>query len=261
MIDFSKYNIRTLMLDMDGVLWRDSQPIGDLPAIFKRIKDLGLNAVLATNNATRSTEQYLEKLSDLGVSLEPGQIATSGHACVYYLNSHYPKGTKVYVMGEPGLMKTIEDAGYELAESDVKAVIVGVDRSVSYKRIELASTLVRNGAEFLATNPDKTFPTPHGLIPGAGAIIAAVATAAETEPLFIGKPNRYLLDLALERVNGVMSEALMVGDRLETDILAAQNAGCKSCLVLSGVSTPEHVRTWKPLPDFVTADLTELVGA
>jgi 4-nitrophenyl phosphatase len=261
MIDFEKYNIRTLMLDMDGVLWKDAQPIGNLPAIFSRIKELGLNAVLATNNATRSTEQYLEKLAGMGVTLEPWQIGTSGHACVYYLKTHYPAGTRVHVMGEPGLMATIEEAGYLLADSDVKVVIAGVDRSVNYKRIEVASTLIRNGAEFLGTNPDKTFPTPHGLIPGAGSIIAAVATAAETEPLFMGKPNRFLLDLSLERVNGSMSEALMVGDRLETDILAAQNAGCKSCLVLSGVTTREQADAWQPKPDFITADLAELVGA
>lgn len=261
MIDFEKHHIRTLLLDMDGVLWKDAQPIGNLPAVFERIKGLGLNAVLATNNATRSTEQYLEKLSDLGVELEPWQIATAGHACVYYLDTHYGKGTRVHVMGEPGLMSTIENAGYTLADSSVKVVIVGVDRSVSYKRIEMASTLIRQGAEFLGTNPDKTFPTPHGLIPGAGSIIAAVATAAEIDPLFIGKPNRFLLDLALERVNGSMSEALMVGDRLETDILAAQNAGCMSCLVMSGVTTPALAQAWQPQPDFITADLAELVGA
>lgn len=258
-MNFEKENIKNLLLDMDGVLWREAEPIGDLPAIFRRIHARGLRVVLATNNATQSVEKYLERLRGLGVTLEPWQIATSGQATVDYLQAKYPHGSRIHVMGEPGLMETIESGGYLLTDSDVRAVVVGVDRNVSYARIDLAARLVREGAEFLGTNPDRTFPTSHGLRPGAGAIIAAVTAAAEREPMMVGKPNRFLIDLALRRFNGSISESLMVGDRLETDILAAQNAGCKSCLVLSGVSTLAQAKQWQPAPNFIVDDLSALV--
>ncbi len=201
MIDFSVAGIKGVILDMDGVLWRDSEPIGDLRAIFARFHDLGIKVVLATNNATRTVQQYLDKFSGFGVALEPWQITTSGMAVVYYLQNNYPAGTNVHVMGEKSLVASIEEAGYPNCEEDVKVVIVGVDRSITYKKIEIAASCIRKGAVFLGTNPDKTFPTPHGLTPGAGAIIAAVATASETEPLFVGKPGRYLIDLSLARLD------------------------------------------------------------
>lgn len=235
-------------------------PIGDLPAIFDRFNELDIKVVLATNNAARTVPEYLDKFTSFSVKLDPWQITTSAMAVIYYLKNHYPLGTSVHVMGEKSLVASIEEAGYPNQDGDVKVVIVGVDRSITYKRIEVAATCIRNGAEFLGTNPDKTFPTPHGLTPGAGAIIAAVATAAETEPLFMGKPGRYLIDLSLERLALPPSKVLMVGDRLETDILGGQNSGCKTALVLSGVSTHEQALTWQPAPDFIEKDLSTLVG-
>ncbi len=259
-VDLNFEGIKNLILDMDGVLWRDSEPIGDLPDIFNRIKDLGLKVVLATNNATRSIPQYQEKLLKLGLDLEPWQIATSGQATVFYLKHKYPSGARIHVMGEPGLISTLSDAGFEICDSDVKAVVVGIDRAVSYKKIETASTLIRNGAEFIGTNPDKTFPTPHGIIPGAGSIIAAVSAAAEIEPTFMGKPNKYLIEIALERTGGTIENTLMIGDRLDTDILAAQRVGCRCCLVLSGVTNIEQAKIWQPVPDFIAPTLSEFIG-
>ncbi len=260
MIDFQNAGIKGVILDMDGVLWRDSDPIGDLPAIFTQFNELKVKVILATNNAARTVSEYLEKFAGYGVKVEPWQITTSAMAVIYYLKSQYPLGTPVHIMGEKSLVTSIEEAGYPNHDADVKVVIVGVDRSITYKRIEVAATCIRNGAEFLGTNPDKTFPTPHGLTPGAGAIIAAVATAAETEPLFMGKPGRYLIDLSLERLALSPAETLMVGDRLETDILGGQISGCKTALVLSGVSTREQALTWQPAPDFIENDLASLVG-
>jgi 4-nitrophenyl phosphatase len=260
-IDFAKNHIENLILDMDGVLWKDSVSIGNLPAVFAQINKLGLKVVLATNNATRSIPQYQEKLAVFGVDLAPWQIATSGQAVVYHLKMKYPAGSKIHVVGEEGLFITLEEAGFVLSDKDVKAVVVGVDHSISYKKISTAATLIRNGAEFLGTNPDKTFPTPDGLAPGAGAIIAAVATAAETEPVFIGKPGKTLIEMALKRLQASPVHTLLVGDRLETDILGAQNAGCKCGLVLSGVSTIDQALKWKPVPDFIASDLSDLLGA
>ena len=161
-MNFKQENINSLILDMDGVLWRESEPIGDLSAIFKQIENLGLKVILATNNATRTIEQYQSKLLNQGVNLAPWQIATSGSATAFYLKANYSIGTRIHILGEKGLVDTLEEAGFIQADTDVKAVVVGVDRSITYQKIETASSLIRNGAEFMGTNPDKTFPTPHG---------------------------------------------------------------------------------------------------
>lgn len=261
MIDFLKEDIKGVILDMDGVLWKDSHAIGNLQSIFKRFEEHHLPVILATNNATRTVKQYIHKLASMGVKLEDWQIATAGQAVIYHLKQKYPLQSKVYVVGMDSLKSMISDAGYILSDSDVVAVVVGMDRSINYEKITIASNLIRNGAEFIGTNPDKTFPTPEGLVPGAGSIIAAVATAAETEPEFVGKPGKVLMDLAMSRLKGVSpNQILMVGDRLETDIAAAQSSGCRSALVLSGVTTSEMAKNWLPNPDFIFNDLSELVG-
>ncbi len=261
MLDFSAEAIRALILDMDGVLWRDSEAIGDLAAIFERINDLKLQVVLATNNATRRPSQYIEKLAVFGVKLTESQIATSAQAVLVHLKDRYPVGCPVHVIGMDSLKEQICDAGFVQSESNVKAVIVGIDRHITYEKIRLASTLIRAGAEFIGTNPDKTFPTPQGLVPGAGSIIAAVAAAAETEPLFVGKPGTLLMDVSLSKLKGVdKSQVLMVGDRLDTDIAAGIHFGCRTALVLSGVTSIETLSTSQVKPDYVFSDLSDLVG-
>jgi 4-nitrophenyl phosphatase len=159
------------------------------------------------------------------------------------------------------LKSEISGAGYILCDSNVSAVIVGVDRDISYEKIKIANRLIREGAEFIGTNPDKTYPTPEGLAPGAGSIIAAVAAAAEKEPVFVGKPGNILMDLSISKFNGTpKNNILMVGDRLETDIAAGQACGCRTALVLSGVTTREMAAKWQPKPDYIFIDLTDLVG-
>lgn len=262
MINFIKHNIRALFLDMDGVLWCDSEPIGDLPNIFARISSLGLQVVLVTNNATRLVPHYIDKLAGFGVNISEAQIATSGEAVVYHLCAKYPLNTKVFVVGMNNLIEQIKAAGFIFSDTEVKAVIVGVDRNITYDKIRKASQLIRAGAEFIGTNPDRTFPTPQGLVPGAGAIIAAVAAASETEPFYVGKPGSILMDLSFSRLSGITKEQiLVVGDRPETDIAAGINFSCQTALVLSGVTTAEMAQNCLPRPDYIFQDLAELLGA
>ena len=262
MIDFMKHDIKAVILDMDGVLWKDSDPIGNLPIIFQRFTDENVRVILATNNATSTVGQYLQKIKHMGVSLSEDQIVTSGQAVIYYLRKTYPTGSKVYVVGSDGLKSMVTDAGFPLDENYAVAVVVGVDRDISYNKIRIASKLIREGAEFIGTNPDKTFPTPRGLEPGAGSIIASVAAASEKEPLYVGKPGRIMMDLALSHLQGITKEqVLQVGDRLDTDIAAGQNYGCLTAVVLSGVTSLAMAQQWRPEPDFIYNDLAEIVGA
>jgi 4-nitrophenyl phosphatase len=251
---------------MDGVLWRDATPIGHLPAIFERIRSLGLKVALATNNATKTVEEYLEKFAGYGVVLEPWQIVTSSLATAETLSKHFPGGGPVFVVGENGIQRALEDFGFSVVtdpqdETRPVAVVAGIDRFVSYQKLRQATLHIRAGAPFYGTNPDKTFPTPQGLVPGAGAILAAIEAATDVSPIVIGKPSPFMMTIALERLGASPQETLVVGDRLETDITAGQSAGCRTALVLSGVSTREQAQAWEPEINFIAPDLAALVGA
>jgi 4-nitrophenyl phosphatase len=158
----------------------------------------------------------------------------------------------------------MEEKGFEILAPDdapqAEAVVMGMDRSVNFQKLVEATLLVRNGVPFYATNTDKTFPTPRGQIPGAGAWISVITTATEVQPIVAGKPFPFLMELSLERLGTAKKESLVTGDRLETDIAAGQAVGCPTALVLSGVSTREQGENWKPKIDMIAEDLETLIG-
>jgi 4-nitrophenyl phosphatase len=251
--------IKAMIIDMDGVLWRGPEPIGDLSTVFKRIEQLGINAILATNNPTLTIEQYLEKLDKFGVTLNPNQVITSAIATAQYIHDRYPQGGPVYVIGEDGVRQAITDLGFYHSQDGAQAVIVSLDRNLTYQNLLHATLLIRSGVPFIVTNPDSTLPIPDGFAPGAGSISAAIQAATDTEPLVIGKPQPEMYRIALDRMRVNPDETIVVGDRLETDIAGGQALGCITGVVLSGVSTREDAISWKPTPDFVEPDLAALV--
>jgi 4-nitrophenyl phosphatase len=252
-------SIRALILDMDGVLWLGAQPIGDLPGSFERIRKLGLKAILVTNNASRSTGFYLEKLLSFGVRLEAWQVLSSGQALVYHLQKDHAECTDLYVIGEQALVDVLVQAGYRISEQEAQAVIVSLDRDLTYEKLRTATRLVRSGAALIATNFDPTIPTPTGLGPGAGAILAAVEASTGVSATIAGKPNPQSYQLALERLGCSAGQTLVIGDRLETDIAGAQSLGCRTALVLSGVTSQEAARSWLPPPDLIARDLEQVL--
>jgi 4-nitrophenyl phosphatase len=252
--------VRALILDMDGVLWRDNQPIGDLSYIFQEFNRRGFRIALATNNATRSVKQYLEKLSRFGVVLENWQVINSSLAVASYLQKRFAAGGFVYVVGEDGLIQTLQEYGFMMSDQNVLAVVAGMDRTLTYGKLRTATLLIRSGAAFIGTNPDRTFPTPHGLVPGAGSILAALEAATDVQPIVVGKPFPEMYRFALDRLGCTPQETLVVGDRLETDIAGAQALGCRTALVLSGVTSQEEALKWSPQPDLVVADLANLLN-
>ena len=255
--------IKSLILDMDGVIWRADAPIGDLAAIFNRIRERGLKFVFATNNSTRTSEQYVARLKEFGVDVEPWQVVTSSQAVAHALAQKFPRGTKVFMLGEDGVRIPLEEKGFEILSlenaAQAQAVVIGMDRGITFQKASEAALLVRNGIPFYATNPDKTFPTPRGLIPGAGAWYSVITTATDVQPVVAGKPFPFLMDLSLEKLGTKKEETLVVGDRLETDIAAGQVVGCPTALVLSGVSTREQAGNWSPHPDLIAENLNELI--
>jgi 4-nitrophenyl phosphatase len=252
--------LRALLLDMDGVLWRDMEPIGDLPAILAQIAAKGLQAAFVTNNATRTVEQYQEKFRGFGVEVKAEQIQTSAKAAAHYLSQRHPKGGNVYVIGERGLREALEKKGFVIAEKNCIAVIVGLDRELTYEKLRRAALLINGGAAFIGTNPDRTLPSPEGEVPGAGSILAALEAATGVAPVIIGKPGTALLESAMEQLGVKPDETLMVGDRIDTDVAAGQKAGCRSALVLTGITSEQAARAWKPAPDYIEKDLETLVN-
>lgn len=256
--------IKSLIIDMDGVIWRSDTPIGDLAAIFNRIRERGLQFVFATNNSTKTSEQYVARLKEFGVDVEPWQVVTSSQAAAHALAQKFSPGTKVFMIGEAGVRTALEEKGFVILSVEdaphADAVVMGLDRGINFQKMFEATLLVRSGVPFYATNPDKTFPTPRGLIPGAGAWTSVITTATEIQPIVAGKPFPFLMDLSLEKLGTSKDETLVVGDRLDTDIAAGQNVGCPTALVLSGVATREQAESWTPKIDIIADDLERLIG-
>lgn len=256
--------IQGLILDMDGVLYTDSTPIGDLPAIFGRIQGLGMKAVMATNNSTRTVEMHLERFSKFGVNLEPWQVVTSTDAVAELLKRDLPPGSPVFPIGEPGLLHVLESSGFEVVSTvdapRAAAVVMGVDRGINFDKVVEATLLIRAGRPFYATNPDKTFPTPRGQIPGNGAWYSVIETATGVSPIIAGKPGTFILELARQRLGMQNDQVVVVGDRLETDIAGGQAMGSQVALVLSGISTEQQAEQWQPKVDYLAKDLADLIS-
>jgi len=251
--------IRAIILDMDGVLWRGVEVLGDLPGLFQEMNRRGWKVMLATNNATRSNAQTFEKFASLGVTLQSWQVINSGQAAAHYLKQCYPEGGPLYIVGEEGLISTMAEAGFYPSEDHPLAVLAGLDRKLTYDKLKIACLLIRSGLPYYGTNPDTTFPTPEGLVPGAGTVIGAIEIASGVKAHLMGKPFPEMYRIALERLKTTPSETLVVGDRLDTDITGGQELGCLTGLVLSGVSTLEDAHCFDHLPDVIAEDLTGLL--
>jgi len=259
-------SIRKLILDMDGVLWRGETPLGDLPRFFATLGDLGLGYMLATNNATKTQEQYVQKLARFGTDIPAGRILTSAETTGAYLARHYPPGTRVYVVGEKGLrhalrsrqFSLLEMDGYVSADTTTDLVVVGFTRETHYPELANAAVLINRGARFIGTNPDKTIPHELGFLPGAGSYLAFFEAATGREPTIIGKPNRFVFEEALRRLDARPEETAMVGDRIETDILGAGKVGLQTILLMSGVTDEERLATSEVRPDVVLANISAL---
>jgi 4-nitrophenyl phosphatase len=255
-------DIAAVISDMDGVLWRGDVPLPGLSEFFDLLRTRGRRFVLATNNSAKSPADYVAKLGHMGVpDIREEQIITSGTATVSYMQTHYSAGTRVYVLGGDGLRKILTEAGFTVSDDGADVVMVGFAPQLTYERLKKASLLIRAGADFIGTNPDPSIPTPEGLAPGAGSIIAAVRTATDCEPLIIGKPHPPMFEAALRFLGTRADETLMIGDRLTTDIEGAQRVGLRTALVLSGVTTRETLMASGAQPDGVYEDLSQLVAA
>ncbi len=244
-------------LDLDGVLWRGAQPVPGSAEAVKALRDAGWRVAFLTNNANPTVARNVERLGAMGVEARPDEIVTSSQAAAALLAQGLEHGSRVLVCGGPGLEEAVRDRGFvPVTGHPADAVVVGWDRGFDFERLHRASMAVREGARFVATNVDPTFPGEGMLLPGNGALVAAVATAAGAEPEVAGKPEAPYVDLVRERCG---ERGLMVGDRPSTDGALADALGWPFALVLSGVAgSTGGEAVPDPPPPYVQADLAAL---
>jgi 4-nitrophenyl phosphatase len=250
--------LRHLIIDMDGVLYRGDEAIAGTSEFVDFLRKQEIGFVLATNNATRTPQQFADKLARMGVTVHTHEVLTSAMATADYLTGIAPPGTRVFVVGQDGLRSALHEAGFVLVEDAADYVVVGMDFSVCYERLAEATLLVRAGARFIGTNPDRTFPSERGIVPGAGSLLAFLEAATGVSPTVIGKPETTMLEQALARMGAQPATTAVLGDRLETDILAGQRAGLLTLLVLSGVTDGALLSKSEIQPDLVFDDVAHL---
>ncbi|ASJ03604.1 HAD family hydrolase [Thermococcus profundus] len=254
-----------IVFDMDGVIYRGNEPINGAKELIEFLKERGIPFLFLTNNSTRDPAMYREKLLPMGIDVPEEVIITSGLATRLYMEKHLEPGG-VFIIGGAGLRREMERLGWGVVDIEearegawrkIHHVVVGLDPNLTYEKLKYATLAIRNGASFIGTNPDTTYPAEEGLYPGAGAIIAALRASTEREPIIIGKPNEPAYEIVKDKL-GDVDEVWMVGDRLDTDIAFAKRFDMKAIMVLTGVSTLEDVAERRIKPDLVIPNVGEL---
>lgn len=252
-------NTRLFLLDMDGTLYLGDDVFDGAVDFINTIKATGREYIYLTNNSSRAGIDYVTRLRKLGFPCEMENVFTSGMATAMYLNNNFP-GCTVYPVGTKAFENELLSYGVKLGDSeDVKVVCVGFDTSLTYEKLDKAVHYIRHGAAFIAANPDWVCPMPAGeVLPDCGSICALLTASTGVKPVFIGKPNRNMVDI-ISMKTGVPNEQICcVGDRLYTDIAVAQNAGAVSICVLSGESTIDDINSAERKPDYVLDDVAKI---
>lgn len=265
MTDLAQFT--TILFDGDGVLWKGETPIEGIQPLFAFLNDQKINWALLTNNNTKTAQNYVDKLIKFGVPADPSRVFTSSTATAAYIMEKYGPDAALHVVGMDGLLDTLKEAGFNIStgeippERPVVAVVSGMDRQITHDKIKVAMRLIIDGADFIATNTDGSFVTPEGFNPGTGMVIGALQFASGTIPTVMGKPEAAIFHTALNRFNANPAGTLMVGDRLNTDILGANRLGITTALVLTGVNSREDAANGEIKPDMIYEDITAFYQA
>jgi NagD protein len=258
----SEREIENYLMDMDGVLVREDRLIPGADAFVDRLQDLGRRYLVLTNNSIYTPRDLSARLALIGLTVPPEAIWTSALATAQFLDHQRPSGT-AFVIGEAGLTTALHEVGYILAERDPDYVILGETRSYSLQRITQAIRLIVAGARFIATNPDPTGPSPDGILPATGSVAALISRATGVEPYFVGKPNPLMMREALRAIGAHSQSTAMIGDRMDTDIVAGMEAGMHTMLVLTGITSREMAERFPYRPSRIVdsvADVVEFLG-
>jgi len=228
--------IESWLTDMDGVLMHEGVPVPGADAFLKRLKESQRPFLVLTNNSMYTPRDLHARLGRIGLDVPTENIWTSALATAQFLDDQRPGGT-AYAIGEAGLTTALHDIGYVLTDSEPDYVVLGETRTYSFESLTKAIRLINNGARFIATNPDETGPSVEGALPATGSVAALISRATGVDPYFVGKPNPLMMRSALNEIDAHSESTAMIGDRMDTDIIAGLEAGLETILVLTGVTT------------------------
>ena len=256
-----KRTVRAWLSDMDGVLVHEEEPIPGAADFIARLTATGRPFLLLTNNSIYTPRDLKARLHRSGIDVPEDAIWTSALATAQFLDDQRPGGS-AYVIGEAGLTTAMHEIGYVLSEREPEYVVLGETRTYSFEAITTAIRLIEKGARFIATNPDVSGPSVNGPIPATGSVAALITKATGVEPYFVGKPNPLMMRSALNRIDAHSETTVMVGDRMDTDVVSGLEAGLRTILVLTGSTRPEQVERFPYRPTHIVdsvADIVDLV--
>ncbi len=255
--DTASEQILTYLMDMDGVLVRGAQPIPGADAFISRLRAANKPFLILTNNSLYTPRDLQARLAQSGLHVSVDELFTSALATAQFLHQQAPGGS-AYVVGEAGLTTALHDVGYILADSAPDYVVLGETLSYSFVRLTQAIRLILNGARFIATNPDVIGPSDGGMTPATGAAAALISAATGVQPYYVGKPNPLMMRSALRKLGGHSESSMMIGDRMDTDIIAGTEAGMATTLVLTGVTTREAVARFPYRPTHIAESVADI---
>jgi NagD protein len=250
--------ITSWLTDMDGVLVHEGFPIPGAPEFIQALRDANRPFLVLTNNSMFTPRDLAARLASSGIDLPEENIWTSALATAEFLKRQVPDGS-AFVVGEAGLTTALHEMGYTLTDSDPDYVVLGETRSYSFEAITRAIRLINGGARFIATNPDTTGPSLEGPLPATGAVARLIEAATGRAPYYVGKPNPILFRTALNRLGAHSETTAMIGDRMDTDVVGGIEAGMRTFLVLTGVTTPAEVETYPFRPSTVVDSVADLI--
>jgi NagD protein len=248
---------KNYLIDMDGVLVRGSQLIPGANDFIDRLQKAGKKFLVLTNNSLYTPRDLHARLQRIGLDVPPHAIYTSALATAQFLHTQHPGGS-TYVIGEAGLTTALHDVGYIITDQRPDYVVIGETTAYSFERITQAMRFVAAGARFIATNPDVSGPGEGGMVPATGAVAALISAATGVQPYFIGKPNPLMMRTSLRTLDAHSEESMMVGDRMDTDIIVGTESGLETILVLTGVTRREDVARYPYRPTYIVESVADI---
>jgi NagD protein len=255
----SDREIHSWLMDMDGVLIREEHAVPGAPEFLDRLRELDLPFLVLTNNSMYTRRDLAARLRMTGLKVPEERIWTSALATARFLRDQRPGGS-AHVIGEAGLTTALHEVGYTLSDRNPDYVVLGETRTYSFEHITKAIRLIVGGARFIATNPDTVGPTPDGPLPATGSVAALISRASGVEPYYVGKPNPLMMRSALNAIEAHSEHTVMIGDRMDTDVVAGLEAGLHTILVLTGVSTRDSAERFPYRPSAIVESIADLVG-
>ena len=259
----TRRKIASWLMDMDGVLVQEQNAVPGAQEFLARLRELGLPFLVLTNNSIYTQRDLAARLMRTGLEVPEDSIWTSALATAQFLEDQRPGGS-AFVIGESGLTTALHDVGYTLSGTDPDYVVLGETRTYSFERITRAIRLVASGSRFIATNPDNVGPSPEGPLPATGSVAALISRATGVDPYYVGKPNPLMMRSALNAIEAHSETTAMIGDRMDTDVVAGLEAGLETILVMTGVTGSGEAERYSYRPSRIVdsvADLIEELGA